>query len=226
MSVSDQVLRFFGEFVAYGGGAAVVAYLLFQYLGKSWIENKFAQRLDLFKHQQAIELQRLRVEIDSMLSGALKLQEKEFQVLPEAWQKLDEAHGLVAWLFSPMREYADVDRMNPTQLDELLARSEFTESQKDEVRNSHQRRQTYQDIIFWHRVNKVRKAFSELQSFVARRRFDHVANESGHTPKKMEAISPRSRIWVSIRRWCIGHLLCGRSLLHRCHSPIGAPSIA
>lgn len=87
--------------VAYGGSGAIVAYLLFQFLGKTWIENKFAQRLDQLKHQQALELQRLRVEIDSLLSGALKLQDREFQILPEAWQKLDEAHALAKWFVCP-----------------------------------------------------------------------------------------------------------------------------
>src|SRR5215510_4277659 len=107
--MTDEVLRFFAQMLVSAGGAAAVAYLLFQWLGKKWIENKFAQRLDQLRHQQALELQRLRVEIDAMLSGALKLQEKEFSVLPEAWAKLHEAHGLVSWIVSPMQEYPDVD---------------------------------------------------------------------------------------------------------------------
>ncbi len=165
---AEELLRFLAQMLAYGGGSAAVAYLLFQWLGKTWIENKFAQRLDQLRHQQALDLQRLRVEIDAMLSGALKLQEKEFAVLPEAWAKLDEAHGLVAWLVSPMQQYANVDRMNSVQLEEFLANTEFAESQKDEVRNSHDKGRTYQDIAFWHRLHKVKKAFGELQSFVAR----------------------------------------------------------
>ncbi|PMR68275.1 hypothetical protein [Halomonas heilongjiangensis] len=166
--IIDDFLKFLGQVIAYGGGSAVVAYLLFQYFGKTWIENKFAQRLDQLRHQQALELQKLRVEIDAMLSGALKLQEKEFLVLPEAWGKLDEAHGLVAWLVSPMQQYADVDRMNPVQLDEFLAGTEFTESQKDEVRNSHDKGNTYRGIIFWHRLHKVKQAFGDLQCYVAK----------------------------------------------------------
>jgi hypothetical protein len=154
--------------LVYGGGSAVVAYLLFQWLGKTWIENKFAQRLEQLRHQQALELQRLRVEIDAMLSGALKLQEKEFYVLPEAWAKLDEAHGLVSWLVSPMQQYANVDRMNPAQLEEFLVDTNFTESQKDDVRNAHDKGRTYQDIVFWHRLHKVKTAFGELQTFVAK----------------------------------------------------------
>jgi len=142
--------------------------LLFQWLGKTWIENKFAQRLDEMRHQQALEIQRLRVEIDAMLSGALKLQDKEFSVLPKAWAKLDEAHGLVSWLVSPMQQYANVERMNAAQLEECLAGTEFTESQKNDVRNARDKGRTFQDIIFWHRLHRVKSAFSALQNYVAR----------------------------------------------------------
>jgi hypothetical protein len=108
------------------------------------------------------------VEIDALLSGAIKLQEKEFAVLPEAWAKLDEAHGLVAWLVSPMQQYADVQRMNAAQLEEFLDGTEFTPSQKDEIRASGEKNKTYQEIIFWYRRQKVQKAFGELQTYVAR----------------------------------------------------------
>ena len=165
---ADAVVKFLLQILAYGGVSAATAYILFQWLGKTWIENKFAQRLDQLRHQQALELQRLRVEIDAMLSGALKLQEKEFSILPEAWAKLDEAHGLVSWLVSPMQQYQNVDHMNDVQLEEFLAGTEFRESQKNEVRNAQDKWRTYQDIVFWYRLHKVKKAFGELQTFVAR----------------------------------------------------------
>lgn len=165
---ADLVFAFLLKMVAYGGGSAAVAYLLFQWLGKKWIENKFSQRLEQLRHQQALELQRLRVEIDAMLSGALKLQEKEFSVLPEAWEKLDEAHDLVSWLVSPLQQYADVDRMNSEQLDEFLAGTEFTKTQQEEVRRASKKSSRYQEILFWHRLHQVKKAISVLQSYVAR----------------------------------------------------------
>ena len=164
----EQVLKFLGELVAYGGSAAVIAYLLFQYLGKTWIENKFTRRLDQLKHQQALEFQCLRVEIDSLLSGALKLQDREFQILPEAWQKLDEAHALAKWFLSPGQEYPNLDQMTEAQLEEFLVKTEFTQTQKNELRTSQNKLVSYQDIVFWYRLHKVKAAFSELRNFVAR----------------------------------------------------------
>jgi len=166
--MGDQILQFLGEVTAYGGGASVIAYLMFRYLGKSWIENKFAERIEDFKHQQAIEIQRLRVEIDSTLSGVLKIQDKEFETLPQAWSRLDEAYSHVTALVSPLQQYPNLDRMTPPQIEEFLAQSELLETQKDEIRESETKVKTYQEVIFWHRLHKVRKICFDLQSYVIR----------------------------------------------------------
>ncbi len=167
--MDDAVLAFLGRVVAYGGGGAAIAYLLFQFLGKSWIESKFAQRLEQHKHQQALEIQRLRVEIDSMLSGALKLQEREFATLPEAWSKLDEAYNRVAALVSPAQQYPNLDGMTPARLNEFLNSTELFETQKDEIRSAPRDKVAlYREVIFWHRLHTVKQACADLHNYVAR----------------------------------------------------------
>lgn len=154
--------------MAYGGGAAVIAYLIFQFLGKSWIENKFAQKLEQYKHQQALEIQRLRVEIDSMLSGVLKIQEKEFETIPEAWRKLDEAFGRVSALTSPGQSYPNLDGMTQARLEEFLKSSELFDTQKDEIRQATRKVDAYQEAIFWHRLHTVKQACADFHNYVAR----------------------------------------------------------
>lgn len=168
MAIPDAGLKLLGEMVLYGGGAAAVAYLIFQFLGKRWIENKFQERLDLLKHQHALELQRLRVEIDSLLSAKLKLQEREFNLLPEAWHKLDEAYGQVSSLVSPFQQYPDLDRATSIQLEELLDSTEFSASQKQEIRDARNRGEMYRQLEFRYRLSKVKQKVSELHNFVIR----------------------------------------------------------
>jgi len=164
----DQILVFLAEIFAIGGGGAVIAFLIFRYLGKSWIESKFSERLEEFKHQQAIEIQRLSVEIDSTLSGVLKIQEKEFETLTAAWGKLDEAIGQTAALISPMQSYANVDQMDKPQLEEFFENTELLETQKDKIRNSADKGNTYQDEIYWHRIHKVKVVVSNLETYIIR----------------------------------------------------------
>lgn len=169
--MSDQILKILGEIFLIGGGvagAAGIAYLIFQQLGKSWIESKFSERLEQFKHQQALEIQRLRIEIDSTLSGVLKIQEKEFETLPEAWRKLDEANNQVTALVSPYQQYPDLNRMSSAQLEEFLAKSELFETQKAEIRESRDKVQAYQESIFWHKLFQVKMACSDLDIYVVR----------------------------------------------------------
>ena len=164
----DSMLRFFGEIIAYGGGAAGVAFLLFRYLGKGWIESKFSERLEQFKHQQAIEIQKLRVKIDSTLSGVLKIQEKEFETLSEAWSKLDEAYTHVKALVSPGQYIPNLDGMTPDRLKEFLDEIKIRETEKDVIRQSDEKIKTYQKIIFWHRLHQVRLVCSDLDKYVVR----------------------------------------------------------
>lgn len=165
---SDQILSFFGEVILYGGGGAACAYLLFQYLGNSWIESKFAEKLEALRHTQALELQRLRVEIDSMLSRAIKLQEKEFQLLPEVWELLDKAYGELSSLTSPVQTYPDLNRLEVEEIEEYLENYRFTKTQKQRIVESNDKTSEFQETNFWYRLNDVEKAIGSFHDFVER----------------------------------------------------------
>ena len=59
MELMEQILKLLGGIVIVGGGSGVVTYGLLKYFGKKWIDIKFAQQLEGFKHDQAKEIQRL-----------------------------------------------------------------------------------------------------------------------------------------------------------------------
>ena len=165
-SITDQVSSFIGTIVATGGGAAVVAYFIFQWLGKNWIENKFKQRLEEHRHQQALEIQRLRVEIDSMLSGSIKLQEFEFQTLPEAWKLLNDARGNVNDLMSPLQQYPDLSKMNNEEIQDILRSSNLLESQKKKIIKSEDKMKTYMEVIFWKKLSTARNSCAEFHKYI------------------------------------------------------------
>ena len=104
--------------------AALVAasYGLFRWLGKTWIESQFEKSLEHFRHEKLRELESLRADLNTKLNRSAILNEREFEVLPQAYRMLAEAHGEVARFTGPLQTYADVDRMSQAQLDELLER--------------------------------------------------------------------------------------------------------
>jgi hypothetical protein len=163
----EQLWIYIGQIVAIGGGGAAVSYLLFQQYGKAWLESKFSQRLEELRHEQNKEVARLRIEIDSMLNGALKLQEKEFEILPKVWELLDKCYLQLILVTSPFGSYADIDSMDEEQVEELLAMTNFTESQKKSVRQANPKRKKYVDNLIWERINESKDSTTELGNYIS-----------------------------------------------------------
>lgn len=161
----EQIFVWFGGVIAVGGSTAAVAFGLFKLLGTKWIEARFAERLESFRHEQAKELARLRVEVDSAVNGALKLQEREFAALPELWGKISAAYGEVLSLASPFQSYPNVGAMTDQELSEFLQASSLTKSHRDELLSAHPtaRDDAYQRIIFWYRLREARRAMVLLE---------------------------------------------------------------
>ena len=153
----EQIAQFFGVILLIMSGAVGLAFFLFRYLGKSWIESKFSERLE-----------HLRVEIDSRLSGVLKIQEKEFETLSGAWSKLDEAYAHVKDLVSPLQYIPNLDGMTAARLEEFLDETNLRKTEKEVISQSDEKSNNYQEIIFWHRLHQVKLACSDLDKCVVR----------------------------------------------------------
>jgi len=165
----DTFSRIVTQLVIYGGGGVAIGYAVFRFLGEKWIENKFSQNLKKLEHDQNVVVARLKVEIESMLSGALKFQEREFVVLPETWGRLDAAFSHISWLVSPIQQLVDVGRLSDVQLGEYLATKTWPESQKQEVRDASPRERTkvFEDISFRYKLSEVKRTFHEYQAYIA-----------------------------------------------------------
>jgi hypothetical protein len=151
-----------GKVAVYAGSSAVFAFALFRFLGRSWIENKFAQRLDSFRHEQAKELEQMRYKINALFDRVTRIHDKEFQVLPEAWGLLQEALARVNVLVSSFRQYPDFNRLTGDRFEEFLLISRFNESDRKALRDASDRSKFYNERIFWYDVDDVKKACREF----------------------------------------------------------------
>jgi hypothetical protein len=116
-------------------GAAAVGYGLFKWLGEKWIDQKFEKQMEAYKTEQSRELERLRHKINGVFDRTIRLHTKEFEVLPDLWGKLVEAHAWGHNYVSPMQSYADVSRMDDEELAEFLEETEFMEVQKRDIKD-------------------------------------------------------------------------------------------
>jgi len=170
MDTEQLIIQFGIKLLAYGGSGALVAYGLFKFLGKKWIENKFAEKLEQYKHAQNKELEELKFRINTMFSRITKIHEKEFEVLPEAWLKMQEALGRASQLVSLIRGYPDLDRMSEEALSEFLAQSKLRDYEKKELLESSIKLTYYQNTIFWHELRETQEAFWDFHNYIIKYR--------------------------------------------------------
>lgn len=166
MSAIDQILQFLGTVVIYGGGSSLVAFYIFRTLGKGWIEARFAERLESYKHEQAKELQKLNMEFESILSGALKLQDRDFTILPEIWIKLTSAYSSTKKLICIIQNRVRIDDFDHEHLNEILSKSVLSVSERSEVLEARDMTQTFYNIAYCYEFSDTLLKINELDEII------------------------------------------------------------
>lgn len=154
--------------VGVGGGCAAVAYLAFKFLAAKWLENKFAERLEAYKHQQQKELEQLKFQINASFDRLTKLHQHEFQVLPDAWGVLVNAFVEAKAFVASLQSYPDLETMKPAHLAEFVEACPLAPWQKEELKATPQDRKNkyYQESIFWYSSSNASKASNECHIFL------------------------------------------------------------
>jgi len=101
-----------------------------------WLARHFQGQLDDLKHAQAQEMERLKLKIAGSLDRATKLHQREFEVLPKAWDLLSHALGAAASVTASFKETTDAGSMQPDELEAFLAKSDLENFQKDQIRKA------------------------------------------------------------------------------------------
>lgn len=157
METIEQIFAAFGALLIASGAITSLVLWLFKLFGEKWLSSKFAERLEAFKHEQQKEIEHLQFEINKLFDRTIKLHQREFDVLPKAWQLLAMSYHAVNGLTASVQSYPDISRMTPAQLDEFLSESPLENWRKDELKNATEQNRYYQDAIFWHRLEATHK---------------------------------------------------------------------
>jgi hypothetical protein len=117
-----EVFEFLGKIVLYGGGPTVIAYLIFAFLGKRTVETWFSKRLKKFEY-----------ELNSMFNRVTKIHEKEFEVLPQAWGRLNDLLDLVRQFIRETHRIS-LNNKSASGLEEFLSEQNLSEDEKQIIR--------------------------------------------------------------------------------------------
>lgn len=168
MQYIDELFKAIGAIAATGGGVVAISYAVFKKFGEKWLDTKFEERLAAYRHAQQKELEQLRFQINALLDRATKLHQREFEVMPEAWAKLNDAYWKVSAFVSPMQSYPSLDAMSNAQLEEFLKACDLNEWEKAEVLKAAEKTEYYIEHIFWHRLTEAKSIAREAHSFIAK----------------------------------------------------------
>lgn len=148
-----------------------------RYLGKAWIEHRFAKAMADFNARKNAELEGLksdyqhqtellRARAGRFLDKAVKLNTREFEVLPEAWSLCQKALGATMDLTRSLKEYPDLDSMSKPELDYFLEGSDIAPWQKEEIRNTPDRISAYRRFYAHLQFTRARKAHLDFNNYL------------------------------------------------------------
>lgn len=164
----DSVLQAVGALVAFGGGGVAIGFAVFKWFGVKWIEDRFSHQLSMLQHEQNKVLANMKVQIESTLSGALKMQDREFAVLPQLWMLILQSYAGTRSYTFPLEVIADVQKMNMEELNEHLADLDWHKSGKRVVRQAvgEKREEVYAKIRNQYKISAVRKDWFKANLYI------------------------------------------------------------
>ena len=162
-----DLLKTLGALAAASGCGAGIAWAIFTKLGDRWLEERFAKRLETFKHEQTKEIEQLRHRITSLFSRISKIHEKEFEVLPEAWLKLHDAYGKVFHVGSALKRFLALHQMSEANFEEFVATCRLPEFRKQELLQlqAADRTEYYSRWIFWSDFAEAQSAMNAFHNY-------------------------------------------------------------
>ena len=161
-----EIFAAIGAFILGSGAISAIAFGLFKVLGEKWLNAKFEERLAEYKHAQQKEIEQLRFRINALMDRTTKLHQHEFDVLPEAWSRLNDAFAQTSVLVSPIQSYPDLNRMTEEHINEYLKNTPLQEWEKAELMAQTDKTKFFMKRIFWYRLSDAKAACREHHTYL------------------------------------------------------------
>lgn len=148
------------------GGIFLAVFGAMKVFGDKWVNSKFNERLEAFKHGQQREIETLKFGFSAAMDRASKLHQREFETLPDAWSTLIDGFNSVLAFTAAFQSYPDINRMSDAELDEFFLDNEFSKSSEIEIKSSDNRNKALQKAIFWLRHGKAADKLREHHALI------------------------------------------------------------
>lgn len=139
-----------------------------QFLGKQWIETKFAESIAQTGREHKAVVAKLKLEVEA-LRAAKKLQDLDFAALPGTWECLEKAYNGTKALLKFGEYKIDVERLTAAELGEMTSTMEWFQSEINMVKSldGYLRQEEFDNIRFRYQLQRVKGVCLEFNDFVA-----------------------------------------------------------
>jgi len=151
----QQIWGILGKVITAGGGGAVVAFALFRYLGKGWIEHQFAR-----------ELESAKSEISILSARRLKLHDREYIVFPELWTRLNQTVSSLERAVISFRTVPNFLSMQKSEVDEWISKSDLSEDEKIHIYKESDKVKALTWILDFRDIRKAREDFIDFHTYL------------------------------------------------------------
>jgi len=155
---------------AFGGVGA--ALLLVKWLGGKFIEHKLSKAIENHKHELATQLSHLEAELNRFTDLLSRRNEKAFQIIEGAWERMIRAVGTAQGSLGRGRAPAAAFRLlDEDQALRTIATLPFSQEQKEQLRNASpaHRDDLYAGFDFVIAVRETHTQFAEFKNFLSTR---------------------------------------------------------
>ena len=152
MTIADVWTAIYPWIVAGLGGFVGAALLLPTKLGEALFSYRLGKALEGYKADQNRELERLKEQLSHVGDRGKRSNEMEFSAIKLVWEKFVEAFLATNRCIAQLIESPDLRAMNEEEFETYLTATDFSDSQKQQLRKAPDRQKTYFDIITWRSI--------------------------------------------------------------------------
>ncbi|EMJ85366.1 hypothetical protein [Leptospira meyeri] len=132
----------------------LVCFLVIKYLAKKIIENQFERSLENYRHKISLDFDRIQ-----------KINQKEFEVLPEIWNLINNFRLTCFFYLTKRILTEDINKFLEVDLELFLKSIPITESQKLYIRNSNNKNNAYLQIVQHTGTESLHREYEKLKVY-------------------------------------------------------------
>lgn len=150
------------------GGLWVLAFQSFKYIAKKWLDTKFAGKLVQLTHENNLELKKIELQLTNKLDRSTKINQKDFEILPEIWGKMVDSYYQTNELTFALRSHPDCNLMNEQQLEDLICSCQMLPSEAQLLRDATDKNAVFSDWKDWKSYINARDRHIEASIYLTK----------------------------------------------------------